>query len=110
MARWTIATKAGRANTFQQGTARARGEIGYWTSPWARRQGVATRALQLLSGWALDPQGLGLRRLELYAEPVNLASQEVARRAGYVRGDLVRGGIALRGRRRDVIRFVLTAG
>jgi len=28
-ARWTIATKAGRANTFQQGTARARGEIGY---------------------------------------------------------------------------------
>lgn len=88
---------------------RARGEIGYWTSPWARRQGVATRALELLSGWALDPQGLGLRRLELYAEPVNLASQEVARRAGYVRGDLVRGGIALRGRRRDVIRFVLTA-
>jgi RimJ/RimL family protein N-acetyltransferase len=87
--------------------SRARGEIGYWTSPWARREGVATRALNLLSGWALDPAGLGLARLELYAEPENHASQEVAVRAGYVKGDLVRGGIALRGRRRDVIRFVL---
>jgi RimJ/RimL family protein N-acetyltransferase len=48
-----------------------------------------------------------LRRLELYAEPGNDASQRVAQRAGFVRGDLVRGGIALRGRRRDVVRFVL---
>ena len=70
---------------------RGRGEIGYWTSPWARRQGIATRALVLLSRWALDPEGLALRRLELYAEPVNLASQEVARRAGFTQGDLVRG-------------------
>ncbi|MCU0257500.1 MAG: GNAT family N-acetyltransferase [Solirubrobacteraceae bacterium] len=88
--------------------SRGRGEIGYWTSPWARRRGIATRSLTLLSGWALDRSGLGLVRLELYAEPVNLASQEVARLAGYVQGDLVRGGIALRGRRRDVLRFVLT--
>jgi hypothetical protein len=31
----------------------------------------------------------------------------VAERVGFARGDLVRGGIALRGRRRDVIRFLL---
>lgn len=86
---------------------RSRAEIGYWTAPWARGTGVATRALTLLAGWAVDPAGLGLRRLELYAEPGNDASQCVAQRAGFVRGDLVRGGIALRGRRRDVVRFVL---
>lgn len=86
---------------------RSRAEIGYWTAPWARRTGVATRALGLLSSWAVDPAGLGLRRLELYAEPQNDGSHRVALRAGFVRGDLVRGGIALRGRRRDVVRFVL---
>lgn len=86
---------------------RSRAEIGYWTAPWARRSGVATRALGLLAGWAVDPGGLGLRRLELYAEPGNDASHRVALRAGFVQGDLVRGGIALRGRRRDVVRFVL---
>jgi RimJ/RimL family protein N-acetyltransferase len=84
-----------------------RSEIGYWTAPWARGTGVATRALTLLSGWATAPAGLGVRRLELYAEPGNGLSQRVAERAGFVRGDLVRGGIALRGRRRDVVRFVL---
>lgn len=86
---------------------RSRAEIGYWTAPWARRRGVATRALELLAGWAVAPAGLALRRLELYAEPGNDASHRVALRAGFVQGDLVRGGIALRGRRRDVVRFVL---
>jgi len=84
---------------------RRRSEIGYWTVPWARGQGVAQAALELLSGWALD--SLGLERLDLYAEPENGESQRVAERAGYKRGALVRSGIALRGRRYDVIRFTL---
>ena len=88
--------------------ASGRAEIGYWTAPWARRRGVATSALALLSGWALDAGSI--TRLELFAEPTNLVSQRVAVACGYERGDLVRGGIALRGRRRDVIRFALTAG
>ena len=87
---------------------RERAEIGYWTAPWARRRGVATRALALLSAWALDREGI--ERLELFAEPTNLVSQRVALACGFARGDLVRGGIALRGRRRDVIRFTRTAG
>ena len=87
---------------------RSRTEIGYWTVPWARRQGVALAALQMLAAWAMaDPPGLALARVELYAEPDNLPSQQVAEAAGFVRADLVRGGIALRGRRRDVVRFVL---
>ena len=87
---------------------RGRAEIGYWTAPWARRRGVATRSLALLSDWALGAGGI--ERLELFAEPTNLVSQRVAVACGYERGDLVRGGIALRGRRRDVIRFALVAG
>ncbi len=86
---------------------RGRTEIGYWTAPWARRQGVAARALRLLADWALSD--LGMRRVDLYAEPTNLASQRVAESAGFERGNVVRGGIALRGRRRDVIRFTLLA-
>ena len=86
---------------------RGRTEIGYWTAPWARRQGVAVRGLRLLAGWALAD--LGMRRVDLYAEPANLASQRVAESAGFVRGTVVRGGIALRGRRRDVVRFTLLA-
>ena len=82
-----------------------RAEIGYWTAPWARREGHATRGLRLLSGWALAH--IGLQRLDLSAEPLNGASHGVAVAAGYVRGDLVRGGITLRGQRRDVVRFVL---
>ncbi len=84
---------------------RRRAEIGYWTAPWARGGGVAQEALELLSTWALGP--LGLQRLDLYAEPENDGSQRVAERAGYKRGALVRSGIALRGRRYDVIRFTL---
>ena len=87
--------------------AGGRSEIGYWTAPWARRQRVASRGLVLLSEWAL--RALCLDRLELYAEPSNRASQLVAEQAGYRRGELVRGGITLRGRRRDVVRFVLAA-
>jgi RimJ/RimL family protein N-acetyltransferase len=87
---------------------RARAEIGYWTAPWARRRGVATRALGLLAGWATEQAGI--ERLELFAEPTNLVSQRVALACGFARGDLVRGGIALRGRRRDVIRFTRVAG
>lgn len=87
--------------------ARRRGEIGYWTAPWARGRGVATEALSLLSLWAMENLGLG--RLDLYAEPENEASHAVALRAGFERGELVRSGIALRGRRYDVIRFTLAS-
>jgi RimJ/RimL family protein N-acetyltransferase len=66
---------------------------------------VATEALSLLSLWAMENLGLG--RLDLYAEPENEASHAVALRAGFERGELVRSGIALRGRRYDVIRFTL---
>jgi RimJ/RimL family protein N-acetyltransferase len=66
----------------------ARAEVGYWVGPWARGQGVAARALALLSGWALGP--LGLARLDLHASVSNAASLRVAARCGYVREGTLR--------------------
>ena len=66
----------------------ARAEVGYWVGPWARGEGVAARALMLLSGWALGP--LGFARLDLYASVSNAASLRVAGRCGYVREGTLR--------------------
>jgi RimJ/RimL family protein N-acetyltransferase len=57
------------------------GEVGYWVLPAARGSGVAARALQEVSRWALDD--LGLHRLELGHAVENLASCRVAGKAGF---------------------------
>ena len=64
------------------------GEVGYWTAPWARGRGVATRATVLHTAWALD--ALALPRVELLADVGNLGSQRVAERAGFVREGVAR--------------------
>ncbi len=62
-----------------------KGEIGYWS----RDRGLAwERAARLLSTWALT--GLGLERLELLANPENVASQRLAEGAGFTREGLLR--------------------
>ncbi|MEU5386794.1 GNAT family N-acetyltransferase [Kitasatospora cineracea] len=59
-------------------------EVGYWTAAPARDRGLATRALTLLSAWALSPaDGLALTRLELIHNAANPASCHVARKAGF---------------------------
>jgi RimJ/RimL family protein N-acetyltransferase len=63
-------------------------EVGYWTAPHARRRGVATRAIRLISAWAFAE--LSLTRLQLMPFAENVASQHVAERAGYRREGLLR--------------------
>lgn len=57
------------------------GYVGYWLLPRARGRGLATRAVQVLSDWAIqDP---GTTRLRLLTEPANDRSQRVAERSGF---------------------------
>jgi RimJ/RimL family protein N-acetyltransferase len=92
-------------STVQPG--RNQGEVGYWIAPWARGQGVATRAARTLSRWAFDS---GLHRLELLAAKGNSASQRVALAAGYTREGVRReGGPTRDGGRQDLVCFVRLA-
>jgi [ribosomal protein S5]-alanine N-acetyltransferase len=82
-----------------------RGEIGYWVAPWARRRGIALRAVGLVSVWALGD--LGLERLELLVEPENEPSQRVAEAAGFTREGMLRSYRPMKGRRPDFIVYSL---
>lgn len=55
--------------------------IGYWTAPAVRGRGVASRAVQVLTDWAVKERGL--HRIELCHAVANTASCRVAVRAGY---------------------------
>ncbi|SNY49621.1 GNAT family N-acetyltransferase [Paractinoplanes atraurantiacus] len=62
-------------------------EVGYWTAPQARGQGVAGRALEAVSQWALAT--LPVSRLELLHAADNHASCRVATKCGYSVQDLL---------------------
>ena len=81
------------------------GSIGYWVAPSARGRGVATRALALLSRWAVTEGGV--ERLELTTHPENIASQRVAEKCGFVREAVLRSHIRFREGRRDSVLFSL---
>jgi RimJ/RimL family protein N-acetyltransferase len=85
------------------------GEIGYWVRGDARGRGVVTRALVLLSRHALRAGGYA--RVQLYADPENVASCRAAERAGFTREGLVRARHwnARLGRRQDHAIFGLLA-
>jgi RimJ/RimL family protein N-acetyltransferase len=61
------------------------GEIGYWVAREARGRCVATRAVRLVRDWAAAELGLSTIEIEVHED--NLASQAVARAAGFVEDD-----------------------
>jgi RimJ/RimL family protein N-acetyltransferase len=65
-------------------------DVGYMLGSRARGRGLATRAVELVAGWAFGT--LGLERLELRTIAENAASRAVAERAGFtpVQAPLVR--------------------
>jgi RimJ/RimL family protein N-acetyltransferase len=77
------------------------GSIGYWVAPGAQGRGVATRALQLLCGWARQ------RPLRLTTHPDNVASQRVAEKAGFRRAGTVTEQLRFRDGERESILFEL---
>jgi len=65
-------------------------EVGYWTAPQVRGRGIAARALETASRWALHTQHLvRLTRLDLLHAEDNPASCRVAENCGYVLYDLL---------------------
>jgi RimJ/RimL family protein N-acetyltransferase len=76
-------------------------QVGYLVKREARGHGVATRALLILSRWAVEELGSG--RVQLITDPENVASQRVAERAGFTREATLRSYFELKGRRRDAV-------
>jgi RimJ/RimL family protein N-acetyltransferase len=65
-------------------------EVGYWTAAAVRGQGIAARALDTASRWALGEQNLvQLTRLDLLHAKDNRASCRVAEKCGYLLHDLL---------------------
>lgn len=79
-------------------------EIGYWVKREARGRGTATRAVLLVTHWALTDLGLSL--IELLADVRNVASQRVAEKAGYTRDGEVPPPARAAGRSERMVRFV----
>jgi RimJ/RimL family protein N-acetyltransferase len=88
--------------------ARLVAEIGYWVARDARRRGVATRAVRLVSRWAVVD--LAIARLELMTRVENTASQGVALAAGLAREGLLRSYTTLGCGITDVVMFSLVPG
>jgi RimJ/RimL family protein N-acetyltransferase len=84
-----------------------RAEVGYWLAAWARGQGHATRAVDLICAWGFE--ALGLERIELLAATRNPASQRVAERAGFQREAVLRSHTVTGGARHDMVAFGLLA-
>jgi RimJ/RimL family protein N-acetyltransferase len=84
-------------------------EIGYWLRGDARRRGVTTRALVLASRWALAQDGVA--RVQLRADPENVASCRVAEKAGFRREGVLRSAHwnPRLGRRQDWAIYALIA-
>jgi ribosomal-protein-alanine N-acetyltransferase len=91
---------AGQIGASLREHAFGRASVGYWVAPRYRRRGYVTAALDALSRWALELDGLA--RLELCVEPSNEGSWRAAERVGYRREGLLRGWTTIGDGRRDV--------
>lgn len=80
-------------------------EVGYWVAPWARGRGVASRATRALAEWAIRDHGF--ERVEILAATENLASQRVARKAGFVQEGVARNAGTVHDGRVDMVLFSL---
>lgn len=85
----------------QPGTA----GIGYWLLHHVRGRGLASRAVDLTSRWALTDGGLA--RVEALVEVDNTASQRLLERVGFHREGHLRSYLILRGRRVDAFIYSL---
>jgi RimJ/RimL family protein N-acetyltransferase len=83
-------------------------EVGYWVAPWARRQGVASAALDRFATTLFES---GLQRVYLVTALTNGASQRVAVAGGFVREGIARASTRTRdGGWQDMVVWARTVG
>lgn len=87
--------------------SQGRAHFGYWVIPKARGRGIASVALRLLSTWAWE--SLAIPRLELLVEPWNVASQRVAKQAGFLQEGVLHSYIEIGGTRCDMMMYARIA-
>lgn len=80
-------------------------EIGYWLIQRARGRGLGSRAVALVSRWAVADAGLA--RVEAFVEPWNIASQRVLEQAGFRQEGHLRSYLVFDGRRADALIYSL---
>jgi len=78
-------------------------EVGYWVRADRRGEGVGSRALRILTRWAIEE--LGAKRVQLFTDPANRASQRVAEKAGYTQEGTLRSLVEIKGTRRDAVMY-----
>jgi RimJ/RimL family protein N-acetyltransferase len=90
----------------EQGVA----EVGYWIAAEARGRGLCTRALRLVSRWAIEDEGVD--RLQLRADVDNHGSRRVAEKAGFREEGVLRSSRYndRLGRRVDFVMYSLLPG
>jgi RimJ/RimL family protein N-acetyltransferase len=74
-------------------------EVGYWAAAEARGRGFTTRALRLISRWAIE---VGAERVQLRADVHNTASLRVAENAGFTREGTLRSAAYNQRQRRRI--------
>jgi RimJ/RimL family protein N-acetyltransferase len=82
--------------------------LGYWVIERARRRGLASRAVGMVARWAVT--GAGLRRVEAFVEPENVASQRVLEKNGFEYEGHLRSYLAFPSRRADALIYSLLRG
>ena len=85
------------AGARQQGSC----TLGYTVDEVIQGRGVATEAVKLVVHVALDPDGLGLERIEAVAAVDNLASRRVLEKAGFQFEGIRRGLLRIQDQRVD---------
>jgi len=95
------ATDAYLGETMLALTEHSVGEVGCCLVPTARRRGLATEALRLLTEWSLAMLGLG--RVQVFVAPENEPALRLAERAGFHREGVLRSYSEVDGERLDAV-------